>query len=397
MGVNPNGSLYALTWANNALFVGGEFTTLADVSMGEVPVDPGPYNGVARWAPSDGWATMSSGIDITTPIYPGDSLTGIVSAIAAQGSRFYAFGSFLALGSGIPAIRTAQRVVTPWNASQAWEPMDSGLNGNLYAAGVFGDDLIAAGEFRCKAEDPMAPGCATPLDHVAKWNGAEWSNLGSGVNSLVYAVAASDDLLAVGGEEIVWAGDGESLPGPVAVWDGSAWERGGVGAGLEGKDVFALAALHGKFYAGGALGLVGSSLNANSVAVWDGRRDSPWSALESSAPGLRFNASDLAADPEHGLVYALGDWRDPLDVPANTFNRIAVWDTAISAWVAMGPLTTEIGTPPSIGLSLQTGGGALAINGADVFVGCGNCVSRVILSGRPVSAGSAGVGGSRFL
>jgi IPT/TIG domain len=368
MGVNPDGSVYALTWANNALLVGGAFTTLADVSMGSVPVDPGPYNGVARWAPSDGWAQMSSGIDLSTG-------GGTVNAIAAQGTRFYAFGSFLSLGSGIPAIRTARRVVTPWNASQAWEPMHSGLNGNLYAATVFGDDVIAAGEFRCEAEDPSAPLCTTPLNHVAKWTGAQWSDLADGVNSLVYAVAVSDDLLAVGGEEIVWAGDSESQPGPVAVWDGSAWERGGAGAGLEGKEVFALAALHGKFYAGGALGLVGSSDIANPVAVWDGNDESTWSAVESSAPGLEFNVTSLAADPEHGLLYVLGDWptrSGQLVVSENGFNRIAVWDTEISKWVAMGPLT-DSGTPPPIGLNDATGGGALAINGADVFVGCSNC------------------------
>lgn len=253
-----------------------------------------------------------------------------------------------------------------------------GLGGAAaYDAVIYGDGLVAVGQFSGSGGEDCGtygfPG-PVPFSYVAQWSGTTWQPLGveAVIQQRPSAATVTGSQLIVGGLYGLLASGSR-----VAAWNGTAWSDPDPG-GLLDQDVAALASLDGQVYAGGNLGLVGSLPSSNPVAVWDGRSESTWSALESSAPGLAFNVADLATDSEHGLVYALGDWPDTASLPANTFNRIAVWDTTISEWVAMGPLT--VGGAPSpppapqpIGLNQVTGTGGIAIHGADVFVGCANC------------------------
>src|SRR6266496_4070376 len=114
-------------------------------------------------------------------------------------------------------------------------------------------------------------------NRIARWNGTNWSAVGSGLNNSVTALAVS------GGD--IYAASG----GVVAKWDGSGWSAlgsglGGVGAlAVSGNDVYA------------AIGM--------NVVKWNG---TSWSALGSGMRGSN-NYSYVAALAVSGSdVYAVG-------------------------------------------------------------------------------------------
>ena len=119
------------------------------------------------------------------------------------------------------------------------------MNNNVYALVMRGTDLYAGGEFT------TAGGVAA--NHIAKWNGTDWSALGDGTDSSgwVRALAVSGSDLFVGGG--FTSAGGVAAARYLAKWDGAAWSA--VGDGLNG-DVSALAGLrlhdriHGQPFAG---------------------------------------------------------------------------------------------------------------------------------------------------
>ena len=100
-----------------------------------------------------------------------------------------------------------------------------GSNGTVRVLTVYKGELYAGGEFTAADYDPAL--------HIAKWNGKNWSALGSGVNGNVTAIREYSDELFVGGD-FTNAGDTET--GHLAKWNGKVWantgrpEKGNVGS-----------------------------------------------------------------------------------------------------------------------------------------------------------------------
>jgi len=96
----------------------------------------------------------------------------------------------------------------------------NGVNGTVRALAVDGSgNVYAGGGFT------TAGGVAA--NNIAKWNGSNWSSLGTGMNNAVYA-------LAVDGSGNVYAGGIFSTTGGVAAngiakWNGSSWSALGMG------------------------------------------------------------------------------------------------------------------------------------------------------------------------
>jgi hypothetical protein len=90
-----------------------------------------------------------------------------VNSIVSDGTGgFYVGGEFRNV-QGIPASGIAR-----WNGTQ-WSALGSGINGSVYAIAVSGSDVYVAGSFS------MAGG--VPAKNVARWNGSAWSALGAGL------------------------------------------------------------------------------------------------------------------------------------------------------------------------------------------------------------------------
>ncbi len=93
-------------------------------------------------------------------------------------------------GSFTNAGGSAANRIAKWDGSN-WSPLGSGLNSGVLALAMSGSDLYVGGWFTA------AGGSAA--DHVAKWDGSSWSALGSGMNDHVYTLAVSGSDLYAGG------------------------------------------------------------------------------------------------------------------------------------------------------------------------------------------------------
>lgn len=328
LAVMPNGDLVA----------GGFFTCASGVSA----------NAVARWDGTS-WSSLGSGVT-----FFGDR--GSVKALAVLHN-----GDLVAGGYFTVAGEVSTGFIARWDGV-SWSPFGPGVNGsgpgmnsNVECLAVLPNgDLVAGGQFT-HADGGL-------VNRVARWDGASWSALGSGIEGEFVRVSAltvlqSGDVVAGGG----FAAAGGGLADNIARWDGVAWSP--LGSGL-GSRVHALTVLpNGDLVAGGYFGQgvarwdgaswssLGSGVNtsvwalatlsggdlvaggyfmtaggeaANHVAQWS---NSSWSALGS---GLNLSVSALITLPD-GDVVAGGGFTSAGGAPAS---RIARWDG--SAWSPLG-------------------------------------------------------------
>jgi hypothetical protein len=230
-----------------------------------------------------------------------------------------------------------------------------------------GPELYVGGEFA------SAGGMTTGT--IAKWNGSNWSSLGSGASSfLINALGVYDD----GGGPALYAGGSGSVSGvagtnEIAKWDGSIWSSLSGGMTTNSNEVDALITFDDgggtALYASGSF-TTASGAAAKNIAKWDG---SSWIALGNS---VNTYARTLHAfDDGHGpALYAGGLFTDAID-SGDSF--VAKWGNpvgcgspgaSICAPGTSGVMACPCGNPPTNGSSgcnnsSFTGGAELAATG----------------------------------
>lgn len=156
-------------------------------------------------------------------------------------------GDFTSAG-GIPARRIAR-----WNGA-SWAALGTGIDGWVRALALLPNgDLVAGGSFTSAG--------GVPAQNIARWDGTSWAALGPGVNGAVHALAAfPSGYLAVGG-------DFTNHGSRIALWDGANWS--GLGTGCNGT-VRALAVVSEvELLAGGSFATAGAAA-APGIARWNG-------------------------------------------------------------------------------------------------------------------------------
>lgn len=336
-----NNAVYALAVDGNGnLYVGGMFT---NVNNNSTAIGEADY--IVKWDGTDWSALSSNGAG-------GGSLNNGVKALKVAGNgNLYVGGWFTGIYNGSNFINSPYFGVWSISAS-TWNSLaDSSLsqqgaanndiltaitdgNGNLYVGGSF---------FNLNGVDAA--------DYVAKWDGIAWSALGSnglGNGSLSGRVKA----LAIDGNGNLYAGGGFSNVNNlgtvlgeadyVAKWNGTDWSAlgsNGVGNGSLNNSVNALAIdENGNLYVGGWFTNVnnnGTVLSAGDyIAKWDG---TSWSALGSNGAG------DGPLNSPYSTVWALAvDGSGNLYVGGQFDNaggngaadNIAKWDG--TNWLALG-------------------------------------------------------------
>lgn len=244
-----NGTVYAMVSSGPDLYVGGFFSTAGGQSA----------NSVARWNGSS-WSAL------------GDGLNNRVYALEmfddGSGEALYAAGLFASTG-GDPVSRIAK-----WDG-QSCLPLGSGLNGIVNALEVFDDGTGPA----LYAGGLISIAGGVPVEQVARWDGQQWSPVGvAGPDDMVNALAVFDD---GNGEALYVAGRFGSVAGVVspgiARWDGQEWSA--VGSGLA-SEVKALAVVNEAggpaLYASGSFIVTFDLLPVIGIARWDGQE---WSRL----------------------------------------------------------------------------------------------------------------------
>ncbi|MHC1726202.1 MAG: hypothetical protein AB9866_09380 [Syntrophobacteraceae bacterium] len=236
-------------------------------------------------------------------------LNAAVLAFAVDGS-----GNLYAAGAFTTAVEVPVNHIAKWNGNE-WSALGSGIGGEVRALAIDGSgNLYAGGAFT------TAGGVAA--NHIAKWNGIEWSALGSGTAGAVRALAVdgNGNLYAVGD----FSAAGGVATGKIAKWNGNEWSA--LGTGMDGEVIALAVDGSGNLYAGGTFTTAGGVL-VNQIAKWDG---SAWTALGSGIAGV---VRALAVDGS-GNLYAGGDFDTAGEVEANS---IAKWNGI--EWSILAPGT----------------------------------------------------------
>jgi trimeric autotransporter adhesin len=286
-----------------SLFLAGSFSRVAGVAA----------RNIARW---DGrsWSAVGAG--------PGIDVRALAVVDDGSGRRLCAGGS---LGR-----------VRRWDG-QRWEPLPATLGqGPILALAAFDDGRGPALYAGSSFDEDFGP-----ESYASRWDGTRWSALGHWLNAFVSALAVFDD--GLGGGPALYAGGGFSVAGGftaerVARWDGARWSplASGVSDPFGRAQVISLV-VHDDgrgpaLFAGGEFDRAGGR-PARNVARWDGQG---WTTLGAGldAPVLALAVFDdgLGGGPDlyaGGLFTASGAGLGR--VPAA---RIARWDG--TGWSALG-------------------------------------------------------------
>ena len=322
--------LHAQSWSElgsgtNALNANNSIQTILTDKIGNVYVAGGFRDGinykdgyfyVAQWNGSS-WSEMgtgSNGLNANNWIY--------TLALDDTGN-VYAAGAF-----NIVHNSDTTKYVAKWNgigwtevgnssnylrAKQLIESVILDKSGNIYAAGGFSDSL-------------------TKAYYVAKWNGKTWSQLGTGSNALnangiIYSLATdkTGNIYAAGRfSDSIINYTGHPY---VAKWNGSNWSELGTGANALNPNGYIKTIMTdslGNVYA------AGSFINSNGyyyVAKWNG---TTWSELGTSGNTLNANLEIISMTMDHsGNIYAAGSFTD-----GNGYPYVAKWNG--TKWSELG-------------------------------------------------------------
>ena len=311
LGTGMNGSVHALMVFDDgsgpALYAGGEFTTAGNAEA---------YY-IAKWDGSS-WSTLGLGFG-----GPADCVYVLTVFDDGSGPALYAGGEFTTAG-GVGASNIAKWDEANWSALGTG--LGTGMGQRVRTLTVFDDGggpaLYAGGSFT------TAGGASA--NHIAKWDGANWSALGTGMDQRVLTLTVFDD----GGGPALYAGGffttaGGASANCIAKWDGANWSA--LGTGMNERILTLTVFDDGSgpdLYAGGLFTTAGAT-GANYIAKWDGAN---WSTLGAGMDGSVYALTvfNNGSDP---ALYAGGAFTSAGGVSAS---HIAKWDGV--SWSTLGNL-----------------------------------------------------------
>jgi hypothetical protein len=211
-GINiEGGQVNALQTYDSLLYIGGNFDSVNHQYL--------LTTGIAKWNNT-----------IIEPLEP--------SAFPNESYSFTIYNSDLCIGKSAMSSTCLEKwnnsslncignsFILPYNQVILYA-LDTG-SGNLYAGGNF--NFVGSGHAD---------------NYISQFNGTAWSNMGSGIDGIVYALATYKNFVFAGGS---FDSAGGVAANNIAMWDGTSWHA--LGTGLNGP-VFALAIFNGDLYAGG--------------------------------------------------------------------------------------------------------------------------------------------------
>lgn len=156
-GFTPNATVRAMCVHDSKLYAGGNFALASKIVA--------TFDGAT-------WTSIGTG-------------GGIIHALASTSQGLVIAGNHAGF-DGITAKNIAR-----WDGS-AWHALGPGLNKNVFSVTEHNGEIIAGGQFTASG--------SVPLNHVAAWNGTEWTDLGgSSSGTEVKFVRSWNGSLYVGG------------------------------------------------------------------------------------------------------------------------------------------------------------------------------------------------------
>jgi hypothetical protein len=230
LGSGMDGTVYALAFFGT-LYAGGSFPTADGVLV----------NNIAKWSGS--WTPMTNpGPDAR---FPG-VMNGSVSALAALNSGLGVAGSFTSAGGSLNTYSIAK-----WGFG--WSPIDNGLGGNVAALASSGNNVYFGGTFQITRN-------LSTYKNIARWDGSSWD----GLIYWKYAPNGSVNALAMDGTDLYVGGDFTTAAlmtlNHIFRISDTTREMSNLGSGVNGA-VQALAADGaGRLFVGGDFTIAGTSV-----------------------------------------------------------------------------------------------------------------------------------------
>jgi len=339
------GYVSAMAVSGDDLYVGGGFYQTGDGSLTDL------YN-IARYDTTAGvWHAL-----------PNQGLDDNVRALAVSGDDLYVGGFFTQTGDG--SLTDLGSIARYDITAGTWHTLPNrGLSNDVYALTVSGGDLYVGGRFTRTGD-----GTLTDLRYIARYDttAGTWHALSNqGLNGDVTALAVSGDDLYVGGEGFDQTGDGSLKNlGSIARYDitAGAWHAlPNQGLNLY---VYTLAVFADDLYVGGFFHETGDGTLKN--LSWIARYDTTagaWHALPNRGLVELYGGGVRALAVYGGDLFVGGFFTQTGDGTLTHLGHIARYDTTAGTWHAL----------PNWGLygPYRSSVGALGVSGDDLYVGGG--------------------------
>jgi hypothetical protein len=155
---------------------------------------------------------------------------------------------------------------------------------------VYNNELYVAGSF----DFPAIGGSC-----IARWNDTVWNKLGSnGTGATIYGMGQYNNELYVGGP---FGAIGGIAANGIAKWNGASWSAVGSGINPSSEDIFALGEYHNELYAGGEF----STMNGNSIKSIARYNGSIWNSVGSGVDSTNIIVDTIIHFPTDTMfIYA---------------------------------------------------------------------------------------------
>jgi hypothetical protein len=233
------GTVHALQVIGSKLYVGGTFQNGAGIAAADYLLQ----------------CDLITGASSPLVANDGDSTGSVYALTADSNGVLYAGGTFTNM-AGIPQAD----FVAAWDGS--WHAMGSGAGPGLGALNQIVRSVTAKGTDVYVGSDARNIAVITQADHVSKWNGSEWSAMGSdtsGANGWFPATTSINGMTTFGSHVFAIGSfqnaNGDPRADAVAFFDGSAWHpvgSNGAGDGPLNSSGHVLAVFGVQLYAGGS-------------------------------------------------------------------------------------------------------------------------------------------------
>ncbi|MFN0242902.1 MAG: hypothetical protein ACKVWV_08440 [Planctomycetota bacterium] len=348
----------------------------------------GTSNGVFAWDGAS-WTTITTAPAFELAVFDDGS-----------GRALYAAGTFTQI-SGVPANRVAK-----WNGS-TWSALGSGVSGpvgpriDTLAMHDFGAGarLIAGGRFTSAG--------GSPANNIAMWDGATWSPLGSGLDGFEVRVEAMASYDGGDGSALYVGGDFETAGGvpanSLARFDGATWSALGTGI-VQGITQTAYQMYHApvsalvvhdagggpRLVVGGAFSSAGG-VDAVNLAQWDG---TSWSrVVEGQGFMDPIRALTVGDDGTGGGPTVFAGGTDFLGLSPTQLSSSHVWKWTGASWQSIGALNGGI---KALLFFSETPGACARLHAAGSFTEIGGVAANNIArwngaTWEPLGVGTSGI------
>jgi hypothetical protein len=195
---------------NDTVYAGGSFSRANDSSQT-------PIANVAKWnSDTQSWQQAGNGIS-----------DGVVVSLTKDNNNIYASIAGIQIFPSLPYPHISKLAI---QANASWQSIATQLDDLALVLNDYDNTLYAGGVFTAENSSPLPR-----FNHIAQWDGSNWSGLGNGIEgngSQVMAIVKDQAGNIFAGGYFHTTDSNDPIQG-IAKWNGSEWVP--VGGGIDGE------------------------------------------------------------------------------------------------------------------------------------------------------------------